>query len=485
MRLGAPGRLWQTRGVTKGERGRAVVVGSGLAGLACAVELAGSGWETTVVTAGRAGRDGATHRVHGLAPWILLTAPWVRGDSPERFLADLAGRGQGLERAGLAEVLAENAHAAAGELIETLDLELLAGEPVTLPGDEVARGLRCLPRDRHLLLTPLLRRCAELGVEVRERTLASGLLLAAGRVAGLTVYRRGGVGSERILADAVVLACGGSAAVFPVSTAPRWCRGSGLAVAGTAGALLHRPGLTQALPVTATPPLYFPTSAALVSSTIWIGDCTLPRVRDLETTTRAIARAGRDGIAAFLEADDGARELLPPQIRASAGNAGGLRVALTVAQHHAIGGVAIDAWGRTSLAGLYACGEAAGGVQGRRRTMGTGLLEAAIFGARAARAAVRDRARADAGPAAPLLAVAPPLPVDADALEHRLDELLRPLVVERPAGAVTRAIGELEAWPERQGGSGGPDEKGVLAAIRRQAAVLILGGSLGDGERGA
>ncbi|HQT93929.1 MAG TPA: FAD-dependent oxidoreductase [Thermoanaerobaculaceae bacterium] len=471
--------------MTNGERGRAVVVGSGLAGLACAVELAGSGWATTVVTAGRAGRDGATHRVHGLAPWILLTAPWVRGDSPERFLADLARRGQGLERTGLAEVLAENAHAAARELIETLDLELLADEPVTLPGDEIARGLRCLPRDRHLLLAPLLRRCAELGVELRERTLASGLLLAAGRVVGLTAFGRGGGGPERILADAVVLACGGSASVFPVSTAPRWCRGSGLAVAGTAGALLHRPELTQALPVTATPPLFFPSSAALVTATIWIGERTLPRERDLETTTLEIARAGRDGIPAFLEADEGAREVLPPQIRASAGIAGGRRVALTVAQHHAIGGVAIDAWGRTSLAGLYACGEAAGGVQGRRRTMGTGLLEAAIFGTRAARAAVRDRARPEAGPAAPLQAFVPPLPADAEALERRLDELLRPLVVERPADAVARAIGELEGWPERPGSNGGPDEKCVLAAIRRQAAVLILGGSLGDGGRGA
>lgn len=471
--------------MTNGERGRAVVVGSGLAGLACALELAGSGWETTVVTAGRAGRDGATHRVHGLAPWILLTAPWVRGDSPERFLADLARRGQGLERAGLAEVLAENAHAAARELIETLDLEILADEPVTLPGDEVARGLRCLPRDRHLLLSPLLRRCAALGVTVRERTLASGLLLAAGRVAGVTVCGRGGAGPERIVADAVVLACGGSAAVFPVSTAPRWCRGSGLAVAGTAGALLHRPGLTQALPVTATPPLFFPTSAALVTATIWIGERTLPRERDLETTTLEIARAGLDGIPAFLDVDDGARELLPPQLRASATLAGGRRVGLTVAQHHAIGGVAIDAWGRTSLAGLYACGEAAGGVQGRRRTMGTGLLEAAIFGRRAGRAAVRDRARPGGGPAAPLQAVAPPLPLDPDALERRLDELLRPLVVERPVDAVARAVGELEAWPERPGSNGGPDEKGVLAAIRRQAAVLILGGSLGDAGRGA
>ena len=49
-----------------------------------------------------------------------------------------------------------------------------------------------------------------------------------------------------------------------------------------------------------------------------------------------------------------------------------------------------------------------------------------------------------------------------------------------------RAVGELEV-PARAppGSNGGQDEKGVLAAIRRQAAVLILGGSLGDAGRGA
>ncbi|TAM51690.1 MAG: FAD-dependent oxidoreductase [Acidobacteria bacterium] len=472
-------------GVTNGGPGRAVVVGSGLAGLECALELAGSGWATTVVTAGRAGRDGATHRVHGLTPWILLTAPWVRGDSPDRFLADLRERGQGLERAGLAEVLAENAHAAARELIEVLDLAPVTDEPVTLPGDTVARGLRCRPRDRHLLLLPLLQRCAAAGVSFRERTLVSGLLLAGGGVVGATLFGRGGAGPEQVLADAVVLACGGSGAVFPVTTAPRWCRGSGLAVAGSAGALLHRPDLTQALPVTAAPPLYFPTSAALVAATIWIGGRTLPRGRDLEATTLAIARAGRDGITAFLDLDGGAEGLLPPRLRAGALAGAGGRVALAVAQHHGIGGVAIDAWGRTSLAGLYACGEAAGGVQGRRRTMGTGLLEAAVFGRRAAQAAVRDGARKGGGRAEPPRVAAPPLPVDADLLERRLDELLRPLVVERPAAAAARAVAELEAWPARPGGDGCADDRALLAAIRRQAAVYILGGGLGDARRGS
>jgi L-aspartate oxidase len=160
-----------------------LVVGSGLAGLECALELANAGWCVEVLSPGRAGCDGATHRVYALAPWILLTAPWVRGDSPERFLADLKRQGGGREREGLAEVLAAEAHTAALGLVESLGLVPL-GEPTALPGDEVARGMRCLPRTGRVLLAPLLRKCDEAGVGVRGRALAVGLLADAGRVIG-------------------------------------------------------------------------------------------------------------------------------------------------------------------------------------------------------------------------------------------------------------------------------------------------------------
>ena len=469
--------------MTSGDAPTAIIVGSGLAGLTCALELAGAGWRTIVVTAGRAGRDGATHRVHALTPWILLTAPWVKGDSPQRLLVDLERRGEGMRRPGLAEAFAENAHAAARELIELLDLAPVADEPAKLPGDELPRGMRCLPRNRHLLLAPLLRRCAALEVEVLERTLLSGLCLDGERVAGVTLCPRGGGAPRRLLADAVVLACGGSGAVFPVTTTPRWCRGSGLAAAAWAGALLHHPGLTQALPVTATPPLYFPTSAALVAGRVRVAGDLLPAERDLEVTTLAVARAQREGAGAFLEVEETGPEssALPRLLRSRPSLATGGRVALTVAQHHGIGGVAIDAWGRTSVAGLYACGEAAGGVQGRRRTMGTGLLEAAIFARRAARAASGDR-RKGREEACELREASAPLPLEPERLERRLDELLGPLVVERPPDAVAAAVRELEAWPVRDPAVRAADERAVLAAIRQQAALLILRGSAASEE---
>ena len=55
--------------------------------------------------------------------------------------------------------------------------------------------------------------------------------------------------------------------------------------------------------------------------------------------------------------------------------------------HYQNGGLVIDANAETSLEGLYACGEIAGGTHGRNRMMGNSLLECIVFGRRAGRAA--------------------------------------------------------------------------------------------------
>ena len=55
--------------------------------------------------------------------------------------------------------------------------------------------------------------------------------------------------------------------------------------------------------------------------------------------------------------------------------------------HYQNGGLVIDEHGETTLEGLYACGEIAGGTHGRNRMMGNSLLECVVFGRRAGRAA--------------------------------------------------------------------------------------------------
>jgi L-aspartate oxidase len=61
--------------------------------------------------------------------------------------------------------------------------------------------------------------------------------------------------------------------------------------------------------------------------------------------------------------------------------------------HYQNGGLVIDSDAETTLEGLFACGEIAGGTHGRNRMMGNSLLECVVFGRRAGRAAA-ERARA-------------------------------------------------------------------------------------------
>jgi L-aspartate oxidase len=55
--------------------------------------------------------------------------------------------------------------------------------------------------------------------------------------------------------------------------------------------------------------------------------------------------------------------------------------------HYQNGGLVIDTNAETTLEGMYACGEIAGGTHGRNRMMGNSLLECVVFGRRAGRAA--------------------------------------------------------------------------------------------------
>ena len=61
--------------------------------------------------------------------------------------------------------------------------------------------------------------------------------------------------------------------------------------------------------------------------------------------------------------------------------------------HYQNGGLVIDADAETTLEGVYACGEIAGGTHGRNRMMGNSLLECVVFGRRAGKAAAQ-KARA-------------------------------------------------------------------------------------------
>jgi L-aspartate oxidase len=72
------------------------------------------------------------------------------------------------------------------------------------------------------------------------------------------------------------------------------------------------------------------------------------------------------------------------------------------AAHYHMGGIAVDEWGRSTLPGLWACGEtSATGVHGANRLASNSLLEALVYGTRVATDIAQAPKPAPAGPIAP------------------------------------------------------------------------------------
>jgi fumarate reductase (CoM/CoB) subunit A len=66
--------------------------------------------------------------------------------------------------------------------------------------------------------------------------------------------------------------------------------------------------------------------------------------------------------------------------------------------HYLMGGAKIDEFGQTSLEGLFACGEVAGGIHGANRLGGNSLLDTQVFGVRAGAAAARYASKTESTP---------------------------------------------------------------------------------------
>jgi L-aspartate oxidase len=136
-----------------------------------------------------------------------------------------------------------------------------------------------------------------------------------------------------------------------------------------------------------------------------------------------------------------------------------------------MGGIVTDAQGRTTLPGLYAAGECAStGVHGANRLASNSLLEAAVFGARAGRAAAQEidpKTRPLRAAAAPVL---PPR-----ALQQLRQAMSHDAGVVRDAVGLERLLAEIDALSAAHG-----------ACLSLVAARLVAAAALARREsRGA
>jgi nicotinate-nucleotide pyrophosphorylase (carboxylating) len=389
-----------------------VVVGSGIAGLTTALRAREHG-RVLVVTKDVLSAGSTNWAQGGIAAAI---GP---GDTPDQHLEDTLVAGAGLCSEDAVRVLVTEGPAALRELIElgtVFDTGPRGRLMLTREGGHhrdriVHAGGDATGAEIQRALIAAVTAAPE--IEVIEHALVLDLLLTDhASVAGLTLHvmgegRRDGVGA--VLCRAVVLASGGLGQVFASTTNPSVATGDGMALAWRAGAALRDMEFVQFHPTV----LYLGEAAQgqqpLVSEAVrgegaflvdFDGHRLMRGVHELadlaprDMVAKAIMRRMHEQHQPhmWLDARMFGQELWEtrfPTILAACRSHGidpvDQLIPVAPACHYASGGVATDLWGRTSIAGLYACGEVAcSGVHGANRLASNSLLEGLVFARRIA-----------------------------------------------------------------------------------------------------
>lgn len=485
-----------------------IVVGSGVAGLTTSLRLRQHGYRVLLVTKAQV-NEGSTRWAQG-----GIAAAIADDDSPEEHIRDTLVAGAGLCDEQSVRILATEGPQAIDDLIAVgahFDTDstgaivlgregghlrhriVHAGGDAT--GAEISRALVAA-----VALDP--------GIELIENALVLDLLKdGRGRAQGVTLHvmgegQRDGVGAA--LAPAVVLATGGIGQVFAQTTNPYVSTGDGIALALRAGAAIADIEFVQ----------FHPT-------VLWLG----PLARGQQPLVSEAVR----GEGAFLIDSRGERfmaeehelaDLAPRDVVAKAimrrirqtgephvwldGRELGADVWLhrfpTIlescrshgidpvvdlipvrpAQHYASGGVFTDHGGRSTITGLFACGEAAcTGVHGANRLASNSLLEGLVFARRISdslAAGLPERAPAEL-PSGPVGLVA-----------HRQRRTIQQ-IMDADAGVLRSAasLADARAKLERVGGKGAKQatEDWETANLHALATALVRHAELREETRGS
>ena len=388
-----------------------IVVGSGIGGLACALSLAPR--SVTLLTKTPQLQGGSSLWAQG-----GIAAAVGPNDSPQAHAADTMSAGAGLSNFERTQQLTEEG---------AESLQWLVDEGI--PFDRDLHGALSLakeaahqfPRVAHaggdatgqILVQSLVDRVwATPSINVVEACFVQDLVCAEGRVQGLVTFSEAD-GWVFYRASHVVFATGGIGGVWRDTTNPEEATGDGLAIAARAGAKLTNLEFVQ----------FHPTALAVESGTcaslplltealrgagallldesgtrFMLSEHPLAELAPRDVVARAIYRRTRAGNKVSLDIRpvlSGEHADSFPQAVATA-RAAGIDpyvepLPVTPAAHYHMGGVDVDDAGRTSIDGLWACGEVAStGIHGANRLASNSLLEALVYARRVATEIRRD-----------------------------------------------------------------------------------------------
>jgi succinate dehydrogenase / fumarate reductase flavoprotein subunit/fumarate reductase (CoM/CoB) subunit A len=406
-----------------------VVIGAGGAGLTAARHAREAGADVLVLNKGLAGRTGSTITSGGGVSVAGSTMARLGfdvdpADTEQDFIEDTIRSGRFLSDQALVLSMVE-------EVGDSLAALIAMGVKPRLtpraPGHSSGRGVHINGSDMQKAVTTGATRA---GVLFREDFVSAGLLQDAdGMVVGVTgLDRRSGVVDE-VHARAVVIASGGTTSNWRVRTAPEELAGEGHAMALAAGAALIEPEMLQFLPCCVIAPeiwkgIQFPwVIGPQAGVRAWLlnryGERFMARWDpvNVELATRdMVSAASAAEVAAGRGSPNGGVYLswahlprdiienMPRWSRSLAANGryqgfdftplierikAGYAIEVAPAAHFSLGGIRIDVDGATGVPGLYACGEAAGGLHGANRLSGNAGAQMLVQGRRAGLSAAR------------------------------------------------------------------------------------------------
>ncbi|HJJ36316.1 MAG TPA: fumarate reductase subunit A [Methanocorpusculum sp.] len=392
--------------MTRIDRFHVLVIGSGGAGIRAALEAVKYG-PVCIVSKTITGKGGCTVMAEGGINGVLNPA-----DSTGSHFEDTMKGGAYLNDPKLVETLVTEAPDRIRELVswgacfEVTPENRLAQRP--FGGQKFARTCYAGDRTGHELVMTLLEQLRGSDVEIRDETDVVRLIVHDNRVYGAVTVDYAGTVST-ILADAVVLATGGAGQIYPVTTNSTAGTGDGYALAYRAGAKLIDMEEVQFHPTGSVKPA--DSRGRLITEAVRGEGGILRNVNGdrfmqnydasrMELSTRdVVARAiatevtngnGTASGGVYLDVshlpaaviEDRLPVMLSQFLQAGIDiRKQPMEVAPTA--HHFMGGVAITPDGQTSLDGLFAAGETAGGVHGGNRLGGNALAETQVFGKRA------------------------------------------------------------------------------------------------------
>jgi fumarate reductase (CoM/CoB) subunit A len=393
-----------------------LVIGSGGAGVRAAIEASQYG-DTVLISKTIVGKGGCTTMAEGGYNAVLRDE-----DSCGVHFEDTLKGGAYLNDPELVNILVKEAPLRMNDLItwgavfDFTENDEIAQRP--FGGQRFPRTCYAGDRTGHEMMTTLVERLDSLNVAMLQEYTVIDLLKSGESVIGaMALDEKGNL--VLLKADSTILATGGGTKVYDISTNSSSGTGDGFAISYRAGAELIDMEMIQFHPTGAVFP--YDARGRLVTEAVRgeggtllnnLGERFMKRYdpERMELSTRdVVARAiateiqggrGTKNGGVYLDVTHLPREQiesrLPVMLEQFLKFGVDIRkqpMEVAPTAHHIMGGLRITPECRTTLSGLFACGEVAGGVHGANRLGGNALADTQVFGKRAGEFAGKSKER--------------------------------------------------------------------------------------------